>query len=132
MRRIRPYLRLSVVLALAVSLSLVGLYPSLISPVAAQSSAASARPEGKCCCGTVDGKCCGMACCGVSPIKSNGKNEQSSKPRGDPSNGLVFAISRSLAVLQVSGQGHHKVRPDSDFVSSSSSTLQSQHVLLQI
>jgi hypothetical protein len=52
-------IRVSVVGLLAVSLAAVMLCAQ--SPVAV--ARLVARPNHRCCCGTCDGKCCGMACC---------------------------------------------------------------------
>ena len=73
-----------------------------------------------------------MACCGFTPEKSNSKNQQPTRPRGDDPGTIVVSLGHSAVILQASGQGRHKVQSEQDFTSSSLSTLQSQHVLLQI
>ena len=55
-------IRVSVLSLMAVSLAAVMFCPQLH----ADQARSVAKREHKCCCGTCDGKCCGMACCKLS------------------------------------------------------------------
>lgn len=55
--------RLLVTTSLIVSLGLAGLFPQMIVLAESGTHVGSPLPSGKCCCGTKDGRCCGMGCC---------------------------------------------------------------------
>jgi hypothetical protein len=51
----------------------------------------------KCCCGTIDGKCCGMACCGA---KAPARERQPA-----PAN-VIDSPLRAVAIVRSSGESH--------------------------
>lgn len=56
---------LLLVSSLAACLGLAGIVPPLLdAPAAAEPASPTTSP---CCCGTVEGRCCGQACCGAVP-----------------------------------------------------------------
>ena len=75
-------LRRFIVACLAISLSMVGVYPGLWTASATELVSTSASETTECCCGTSEGNCCGMACCGVEapqPEKNSGAPSPSVK-----------------------------------------------------
>ncbi|MBD3675402.1 MAG: hypothetical protein HUJ26_17955 [Planctomycetaceae bacterium] len=62
--------RLTIVTSLIISLGIAGLSPAIMRVVNAGVSVTVDKSTGqRCCCGTKEGKCCGMACCGVDTPK---------------------------------------------------------------
>lgn len=56
-------LRLLLIASLMLSLSMAGVYPQLMAR-SGRTTVDGACPSSQvCCCGTKDGRCCGMACC---------------------------------------------------------------------
>ena len=60
-------IRTLIVTGLVLSLSLVGVSPILLAWQGEGAGASNVRGNGVCCCGTKDGRCCGMGCCKTSP-----------------------------------------------------------------
>jgi len=69
MNTMRSKLRFFITASLLLSLSMLSLFPRVIvgQATGATVSASTGAGEKHCCCGTEDGRCCGMACCQVSP-----------------------------------------------------------------
>lgn len=131
MGTLRRALRVPVVVALAISLSVIGLYPSMVSASLTPAKSAVSAPPQKCCCGTADGACCGKACCGMVPAK-NERQHQPSTPRGDDHNSVTLAISTALALRESADQQQRKAACSNAFGHLCIFTLQTQHVLLQV
>src|SRR2546425_5612192 len=104
MKASRRHLRSAVIFCLTLSLSVTGLYPSLMAAAAPLISREVSLPARKCCCGTADGRCCGMACCGMRPPTQD--NEQRpATPRDDhQGGGVTLATAGVLGHIQINGE----------------------------
>lgn len=91
MKNTRPKIRRFVVACLAISLSIVGVLPRLSVASVAGFASAGASGTTSCCCGTSDGRCCGMACC-------TGTAPRPEKNSGTPSQ---FAGSSELGLTEL-------------------------------
>jgi hypothetical protein len=63
MKTLRATFRLLLTASLMLSLSMANLYPQLMAGNARAAGVVKDQSPRVCCCGTKDGKCCGMACC---------------------------------------------------------------------
>lgn len=93
MNTVRTSLRGLITASLLLSLSATSLYPRLISGTERSKATASNRGQKLCCCGTEDGRCCGMACCQM-PNPKHENPPASPKPsedRGQPLGGMLAA-----------------------------------------
>lgn len=121
--------RLLVVSSLGASLSLMGVIPQSLTPLA--TAAEPPSPSTKCCCGTAEARCRGQACCGAVPSEEAPKpcsHGQSRPCLPDPllamQTGGAFAMlhrGRRLPACPVRGAGP-----------SNAPTLQADQVRLQI
>ncbi len=116
--------------SLAVSLGLVGIDPLLLGASAAAVEPSRATTS-LCCCGTVEGQCCGKACCGAVPAEDAPRpcsNDQGRPCLPDPL--LAMQMADAFAVQHA---GRHLpaflVPPDR---LPATPTLQADRVRLQI
>jgi hypothetical protein len=87
MNTVRSTVRCLITASLLLSLSTLSLFPRVIFGQALGSTASAGTGEKHCCCGTKDGRCCGMACCQTSPNpheKQVPAAPPSSEDRGQP------------------------------------------------
>ena len=122
---------------LALSLSMVAFYPQFTMADGGRRFSPHRQAPKVCCCGTSDGRCCGMACCGMerpkpaSPKPAKGQDELP-RPEGD-GNRLVLAIQANGPCAR---GGTHGRRLDAlancICASHLEQTLQAEHVRLQI
>lgn len=124
--------RFLVVHSLAAMLSVVGLYPHLMSIDGDRvATTDTSQPTTKrCCCGTADGRCCGMACCCMPAPNENGSPGQTNN-LVQHWNSVVLALlstersgTPGTSGLAVSTSSPYSVLP-------ATSTLQSEGVRLQ-
>jgi hypothetical protein len=130
MYRQTKLVRLLLVAVLAVSTSSA----AVCTPVSAQGLASvksRAKPvRFKCCCGTEDGRCCGMACC------MRGQSDQ--VPLNPPMRttvektaGQAMALLVAAAIDSPTCDGHLHRAAASNFYGLLAASLQSQHVRIQ-
>ena len=88
MASVRKPIRRLLVVGLIISMAASGLYPPLVARVVTAETASGARSdEGTtCCCGTKDGRCCGMACCHAPARERESQtgDTETAKPRPNP------------------------------------------------
>lgn len=124
-------MRWAIAASLIVSLSLTELAPQMMvraddGPVVAPTS-----PATKCCCGTADGRCCGMGCCVVRQAPSH---QQPPVPnqrddRDGRTNPFGLAFTNSLILFANSRDGLQLRRLISDVARSlAESSLQAEHI----
>jgi len=97
MNTVRSTFRWIITASLLLSLSMTSLYPRLMTGGERTASATTNQGQKVCCCGTEDGRCCGMACCQM-PNPKQENTPTSPKPsedRGQPL-GLVLAADTML------------------------------------
>ncbi len=73
--------------SLLLSLSTLSLFPRVIVGQTLGATVSKGTGEKRCCCGTKDGHCCGMACCQASPNPQENQAPAVPKPsedRGQP------------------------------------------------
>jgi len=135
MRSIDRTTRSLVTASLIASLGLAGLFPQMM--VSAQMAASAKRgarvdvtqKPAKCCCGTEDGRCCGMGCCLArqAPPKEPSPCPTPTDTRDGQGNLLAPAAKALLATGPTGGSGSgFPERPWR--VSLAESTLQAEHV----
>jgi hypothetical protein len=128
-RQSKP-IRVFVVALLAMSTSVA----AVCTPVSAQSVGSGKEVKASrtaCCCGTEDGRCCGMGCCmrqpsnqvpTSPPLRTNSEKEHSQ---------LLALVGATCEVSQVDC-GSFNSAAQSDFCGSlAAGTLQSQHIRIQ-
>jgi hypothetical protein len=97
MNTVRTTVRWIITASLLLSLSLASVYPRLTASDDVAVVVAANQDQLVCCCGTEDGRCCGMACCQM-PNPKEGKAPASpnqSEVRGQPL-GFVLAAEPTL------------------------------------
>lgn len=83
MTRLSAPIRSSVVLGLVFSLLAAGIAPAWMTPLQAAGVSGTLAGKKTCCCGTKDGRCCGMACCKVAPPQEEQKTPSVPRPGDD-------------------------------------------------
>jgi len=131
MRTIYRTTRWLVTASLIFSLGLAGLFPQMM--VLAESGARVSVPQSptKCCCGTKDGRCCGMGCCLArqAPAKEQCPCPNPKNPRDGQNNPLAVALAKAMLGESDEVGGASKRRLESDLVRSlAPSSLQAKHV----
>ena len=123
-------LRVLLVALLAVSTSAA----AVCSPVSAQALTSAKSPtkpaRTKCCCGTEDGRCCGMACCMRRPseqVPVNPPMRPGVEKAGPQAMALLVATCSDFQV----GDGSLHSAAQSEFRGLLAATLQSQHIRIQ-
>ena len=92
MNTVRSTLRFLIIASLLLSLSTLSVFPRVMvgQALGATVSASTGAGEKHCCCGTEDGRCCGMACCQASP---NPQEKQAPEvPRSSEDRGQHFGL----------------------------------------
>lgn len=125
-------IRSLVVAGLIFSLGVAVLSPSFMARAVGESAvSADSSPATTCCCGTKDGKCCGMACCGVRAPKQ----QRTPVPREDCrelAGSLVLAFCKtSPKLVTVEFRGSHGWNEESAVAAVRRNTLLALQVLLQ-
>lgn len=82
MNNVRTRVRWIITGSLLLSLSMMSLYPRLMSSGGRKVVAATKQAPKACCCGTENGRCCGTACCQV-PNQKHENTPASPKPSED-------------------------------------------------
>ena len=122
--------------SLIVSLGLTGLFPRMIVRadqgvrVSSQEQPTQEKPA-KCCCGTKDGRCCGMGCCvdRQSPSKEPCPFPNKRENRDGRSNPFAMAAAKALFECGNAGRGSLFGCPFSNVDRSrADSSLQARHV----
>ncbi len=124
--------RYLVIPCLAVSLSTVSLYPMLPAlsgtMVGVQHGGSTMRA---CCCGTEEGRCCGMACCALAPPTK--QSAPSSNDTRDDRNGHPFPLALKSAGTSAEHAGIGRTATVSLLGNSSGPvSLQARHVRLDV
>lgn len=97
MNTVRSTFRWIITASLLLSLSMTSLYPRVMAGGEGTVAASADQGQKVCCCGTEDGRCCGMACCQM-PNPKQDNTPASPKPsedRGQPF-GLMLAADAPL------------------------------------
>ncbi|VAX36081.1 hypothetical protein MNBD_PLANCTO02-594 [hydrothermal vent metagenome] len=81
-----------------VSLGLTGLFPQMVTLAGQDVRVELEEKPTTCCCGTEDGRCCGMGCCVArrSPAKEQCPCPSKSETRNGQSNLFAIVVFRSL------------------------------------
>lgn len=119
------------VASLIVSLSLMGLFPRVIVHADGGPVVAAALPATKCCCGTEDGRCCGMGCCAArqAPAKEQPPVPNQRDDRDGRTNPFALAFANSLIPFTTAHDDLHFRRLSLDVARSlAESSLQTQHI----
>lgn len=103
MSTVRSTLRFLITASLLLCLSTLSVFPRVMvgQALGATVSDSAGASEKHCCCGTEDGRCCGMACCQTSPNpqeKQGPEAPRSSEDRGQPF-GLPTIADADAALL---------------------------------
>ncbi|MDA1016649.1 MAG: hypothetical protein O3A00_19600 [Planctomycetota bacterium] len=125
-------IRSLVVAGLIFSLCLAMVSPTFLGAVSGEGTVAvDDSATMTCCCGTKDGKCCGMACCGVDAPKQ----QRTPVPHEDGrelAGSLVLAFCQTAPELvTVEVKDSHGWNEESAVAGVRPNTLQALHVLLQ-
>jgi len=98
MRTLYHTTRWLVTTSLIVSLGLAGLFPQMMVLAENGTRVAFPQPSGKCCCGTEDGRCCGMGCCVArqAPAKERCPSPNPKDTRDGQNNPLSLALAKNL------------------------------------
>lgn len=96
MDRLSAPIRAFVVTGLICSLVATGIAPVWLSPSSAERGIGNLACKRTCCCGTVDGRCCGMACCKVAPPEKEQETPSVPHPRDDRAGSLYVTQSEQL------------------------------------
>jgi len=131
MRNIHQKTRWLVITSLTFSLALAGLFPQLTVLADTVARASNSLSPTSCCCGTQDGRCCGMGCC---LLRQTPANERPPSPNPqDSQNGQnnLLAVTLAKALFGTSGEsaggGNH--RPENERIRwLPPFSLQAQHV----
>ncbi len=125
-------IRSLIVSGLIFSLSVAVLSPGFMAAVSSDSAVVSDASSAKtCCCGTKDGKCCGMGCCGVDAPKQQ-RTPVPHEDRGELGGSLLLAFCRnSPELVTAEVQDSHGWDEESAVAGVRGNTLQALHVLLQ-
>ncbi len=121
--------------SLIANLGLLGLFPQMTAWVEGGSRAVIAEQRTKCCCGTDDGRCCGLGCCvsRPAPAKAPCPCPQQKDTRDGQNGPLVLAFAQTLC-----GAGGETSRsrvgqpPNRVDRSLAGSSLQARHVRLDV
>lgn len=130
MRSICRTTRWLITASLIVNLGLAGLFPRMMALADSGAHVEVAQKPTKCCCGTEDGRCCGMGCCMARqvPPKERCPSPNPKDSRDGQSNLLGWAAAKAL--LGAGGElGGSRFGPPESQVNFSlaESTLQAKH-----
>lgn len=107
MKTARSTFRFLITASLLLSLSTLSLFPRGMVGRALGSTVSASAGAKHCCCGTKDGRCCGMACCQTpsNPQERQAPavprpSEDSGQPLGLPPAANVAAIGRNTATFR--------------------------------
>ncbi|REJ65696.1 MAG: hypothetical protein DWQ31_17310 [Planctomycetota bacterium] len=117
--------------SLIVSLGLAGLFPQMMVLTERGMRLSVSPSPTKCCCGTEDGRCCGMGCCLArqSPAKEQCPCPNPKNSRDGQNNPLAVALAKALLDEGDEAGRAGTGRPESDLAGSlAPSTLQAKHV----
>lgn len=98
MRSICRTTRWLITAGLIISLSLAGVLPPMVPRAVADKPDVVAQEPTKCCCGTEDGRCCGMGCCAVrqAPPKNSCPCPNPEESRRGQNNWPALATAKAL------------------------------------
>ena len=99
MNTVRCTFRCLITAGLLLSLSTVSLFPRIMVGEALGSTVSAGTGEKHCCCGTKDGRCCGMGCCQASPNPEENQAPAAPKPSEDRGQPLGPFLVANAAVL---------------------------------
>lgn len=125
-------MRSLIVAGLILSLGVVGGSPALMATASGEAAfAADNASAHTCCCGTKDGRCCGMACCGTQAPKQQ-RTPAPQKDRGELDGSLLIACWKAAPeTVTVGSNDSHGWDVESAVAGVRSNTLQSLQMLLQ-
>jgi hypothetical protein len=123
-------IRNSVTAGLIVGLAVAGLVPQTMGWAERDTRIAVSQQATKCCCGTEEGRCCGMGCCSAqqAPAKERCPCPNPKDSRDGHNNPLALALAKAL--LSDAG-GTPRLRfahPESQLDSAIEHSLQAKHI----
>ena len=120
------------VVALLVMSTSVAAVCTPVSAQSVQSGMARAKPSQKtCCCGTEDGKCCGMGCCMRQPSNQVPTNPPLRTGTEKESSQVLAVLMANFGSALTDGGQFHRAVPSDFHGPLAAGTLQSQHVRIQ-
>lgn len=131
MRSVYHTTRRLVTASLIFSLSLAGFFPQMMVLAEGGTRVSVSQSPVKCCCGTEDGRCCGMGCCLArqAPAKEQCPCPNPKNSRDGHNNPLAVALAKAMLGESDEVGGASNRRPECDLVRSlAPSSLQAKHV----
>ena len=130
MRSVKHTTRCLLTAGLIVGLVLTGIFPPMAAWAGRGSRAAEPEKRAKCCCGTEDGRCCGMGCCLAreAPAQQPSPSPNPKDSRDGVNNPLALAFAQAI-LKNVDGSSRSRfTRAESGNSAPVDSSLQAKHV----
>jgi len=123
-------IRWSVTTGLIVGLAVAGLVPQTMGWAERDTRVAVSQRPTQCCCGTEDGRCCGMGCCMArqAPAKERCPCPNPKDSRDGQNNPLALALAKALLGDAGDTLRSRFAHPESEIASAIENSLQAKHI----